>query len=206
VAVMRRGLLLGAMLAMAGARGALAQADFTATRALSFSTFVAGAERVTGIAGAQNTDVAAGFDMTFLPRRGLAPALELRGSIPVMKGDVASEEEFLGGLRLGKRLGHGSGRAQVYGNALVGRGQLHYFGAGLQVPGQYVFYTESHSTVFSPGGGLEVDPGGGFGLKLDVQYERYATPVTASGGAWATVASVGVVYRLNFDGRRRGRE
>jgi hypothetical protein len=191
--------------ASVAARPAAAQAVPTATQAVRLSVFAAGSERATGIAGAKNTDVTAGFDIAFLPVHGLTPALELRGSIPVAKGEVASEEEFLAGLRLGKRLGHGAGRAEVYGNALAGRGQIDYYGAGLQVPGQNVFYTESHTTVFSPGAGVELDLTGHFALRLDAQFEHYQTPVTTSGHAWAEVATAGVVYRFDFNGRKKGK-
>jgi hypothetical protein len=179
---------------------AAAQALPTATAPLQLSVFGGGSERAIRIAGAKNTDVTAGMDLGFLPVRGWYPVLELRGSMAVASGPIASEKEFLGGLRVGRRLGFrgngGSGPVRVYGDVLAGGGQLTYFGAGLQVPGQNVFYTLSHTLVFSPGGGVEVDVADGFALKLDAQVERYGTPVTATGHAWADVATVGVVYRF----------
>jgi hypothetical protein len=183
--------------------GALAQALPSATRAVSLSGFVAAGERDTGLAGARNTDVTAGVDIGLLPLGGWIPSLELRGSMPVVTGSVAGEREFLGGLQLARPLVAMDGRARVYGNVLIGRGQLDYYGAGLKVPGINVFYTESHSTIVSPGGGLELDGGGNFGLRIDAQFERYGTPVTVSGSAWAEGVTVGLVYRLNLDGRRR---
>jgi hypothetical protein len=191
--------LTGAMLS----RQAAGQAMSTATTTLQLSVFGGGSERGTGIAGAKNTDVTAGVDLGFLPVRGWYPALELRGSVPMSSGLIDSEKEFLGGVRFGRRLGFrgdtGAGPVRPYADVLVGRGQLTYFGAGLQVPGQNVFYTLSHTAVFSPGGGVEVDVSQRFALKLDAQAERYSTPVTASGHAWAGVVMVGVVYRLRFE-------
>jgi len=186
-----------AMLAAAGRAGA--QALPTATTALQLSVFGAAAERDPRLAaGARNTDVTLGVDFGFLPVWGIDPTLEVRGTKPVVKGDLANEEEFLVGLKVGKRLGP----LRPYGNVLVGRGQIKYPGFGLPVPGQNVFYTESHSSVLSPGGGVDVDVVGGFALKVDAQFERYSAPVTVSGSAVALVATVGVVYRLDFD---RGR-
>jgi hypothetical protein len=196
-------LLLAASLLSAGA--AMAQAVPTATQAVQLSVFAAGAERVTGIAGAKNTDITAGLDISFLPVHGLVPALELRGSYPVMQGNLVSEEDFLAGLRLGKRLGQGFGRVTPYGNLLVGRGQLDYLGLGLQVPGQNVFYTKSHSLIYSPGVGLDLDLTDRFALKLDAQFEHYSVPITTTGHAWAEVGAIGVVYRFDFNGRRKGK-
>ncbi len=193
--------LAGAMLA----RQAAGQAMSTATTTLQLSAFGGGSERATGIAGAKNTDVTAGVDLGFLPVRGWYPGLELRGSVPLSSGLVDSEKEFLGGVRVGRRLGAGAGPVRPYADVLVGRGQLTYFGAGQQVPGQNVFYTLSHTVVFSLGGGVEVDVSRRFALKLDAQAERYSTPVTALGHAWAGVAMVGVVYRLRFERAEMGR-
>jgi hypothetical protein len=180
-----------------------AQALPAMERPLQIAVFAAGAERATQRGGAQNLDLTAGVDIGLLPMGGWNPALEMRGSIPGMKGSTAGETEFLGGLRLGRRLGNGSGPTLACADLLVGQGQITYFGAGLPAPGQNLFYTQSNSLVLSPGGALEVDTGGGFALKLDTQFEHYATPVTTSGHAWATVITAGVVYRLDFDGRGR---
>jgi hypothetical protein len=178
------------------------QALPSATRAVAISAFAAGGERSLRVGGASNTEFTAGVDAGFLPIGGLRPMLELRGTYPVLKGDVAGEHEFLGGLRLGRR--SETGATTVYGNLLFGRGQLDYYGKGLQVPGSVWYYRESHSTIVSPGGGIELESGGGLALKLDLQYERYGTPVSASGSAWAAVATVGVVWRLDFERRPKG--
>jgi hypothetical protein len=193
--------LAGAMLA----RQAAGQAMSAATTTLQLSAFGGASERATRIAGAKNTDITAGIDLGFLPSHGWYPALELRGSLPMASGLVDSEKEFLGGILLGRRLGSGPGPVRPYANVLVGRGQVTYFGAGQQVPGQNVFYTMSHTLVLSPGGGLEIDVSRSFALKLDAQAERYSSPVTASGHAWAAVATVGVVYRLRFERAEMGR-
>jgi hypothetical protein len=179
-----------------------AQALPAAERPLQIAVFAAGAERATQLSGARNLDLTCGLDIGFLPLRAWSPAVEVRGSIPGSKGSIAGEAEVLGGLRMGRRLGDGSGPALVYVDLLFGQGQITYFGAGLQVPGQNVFYTQSNSMIVSPGGGLEVEMGGRFALRVDTQIERYATPVKTSREAWAMAATAGVVYRLDFDGRR----
>ncbi len=55
----------------------------------------------TGVGLAKNLDITAGADLEFRPFFTLYPAVEVRGSYPVEKGNVVSEENLLGGLRLG---------------------------------------------------------------------------------------------------------
>ena len=64
-------------------------------------------------------------------------------------------------------------------------------------------YTQSASTVLSPGGGVDYDLFGDFGVKADAQYQHWDTPVTTKGSFDSKVLSLGVVYHFGFNGGRR---
>jgi len=54
------------------------------------------------------------------------------------------------------------------------------------------------SSVYSLGGGADVDLGTHFGLKGDVQLQRYQSPITATGALYSKVFTVAFIYRLGF--------
>jgi len=64
-------------------------------------------------------------------------------------------------------------------------------------------YALTTTYVYSPGGGVDLDLTENLALKADAQFEHWGQTPTASGSVYSTVATVGVVYRLDFNHRRR---
>ena len=145
----------------------------------------------------KNLAITAGVDVTLRPFFGVSPGIELRGSFPVDSGGVAGERTLLGGLRLETRFRV----ARVYGDLLVGRGEIVYNPPFLDVSAQFL-YLQNISNVISPGAGAELDLSRHFAVRGDVQYQRYAAPVPA-GHVWATPLTAALVYRFDFN-RARG--
>ena len=157
---------------------------------MTLSAFAGVSANFTGVQLAGNKDVTAGFDIGFRPFAGFFPALEGRGLYPIVKGDVVNQENLLAGLRLGRR----KDRFNPYGDVLFGRGKLK-FPAGLAIPTGKFIVLSNTTNVFSLGGGLDYNLSRHFGAKADFQFQKYQTPVTASGSVFSKVFSVGMTYR-----------
>ncbi len=169
-----------------------AQADGAATRSLVISAFGGLSGVFTGLDTARNLSITGGVDLGFHPFYGLLPAVEVRGMYPVDGGSLIQEKNILGGFRLEKR----RGRFRLYGDALFGRGQIDYLNGGFfNSTGTYRYETTS-SNVFSAGAGASLDLTPQIAVFVDAQFQRYATPVTASGYLWSKPVTVGVTYRL----------
>lgn len=193
--------------------GAGAQARPTADRTLHPSAFVLFSGTYTGLGasplspnpglGGRNFTLTLGGDLGVLPFRRFDLAAEVRGSYPLNKGKVDSQKSILGGLRVSREpVGEGFfSRVRPYANVLVGRGAMDYRGSGYPVPG--LLYTRTVSTVYDAGGGFEVDITQQFSLKGDAQFQRWSTPVTASGHVYASQGGVGLVYRYGAGGSPR---
>jgi hypothetical protein len=173
-----------------GLRHAAAQAGSTASRGITPSVFAGLTGVNTGLDSGHNLSLTAGADFELLPHHILHPALEYRATYALAKGQVDSLKTNLGGLTLSRRYG----RFRPYADLLAGRGETTYATGGHQVPGKLVFYTLSSSNVFSLGGGTDVFAAGHVALKLDLQMQRYSSPVTASGHLYSETATLGVVY------------
>lgn len=191
-----RGLLLGLILMTLP--GVHAQVLPTARQTLQLSGFAGASGVYTGLAGGKNLSVTAGIDLTIRPYFGLSPTVEVRGTYPVDSGNVDSEENLLAGLLIGKRYRG----LHPYVDFLYGRGQITYSPA-YPNPSQTVYYLATTSGVLSPGGGVDLDLSRHFGFRADVQYQRYATPVTGSGNLYSTPITLGLIYHLDFN-RTRG--
>jgi hypothetical protein len=165
----------------------------TADAKLHLSAFAGATGTYTGLGNGRNLSFTAGVDLGFLPIRGLEPALEYRGTLALDKGAVDSQQNNLIGLKISRPLW----RAHPYIDVLYGRGEIDY-APPFQVPGKFVFYTQSSSNIVSPGGGGELDLTSNIALKLDLQLQRYATPVAASGHIFATATTIGLTYRFHF--------
>jgi len=48
--------------------------------------------------------------------------------------------------------------------------------------------------VYSGGGGAEIFATNQFALKVDLQIQRYSSPVTASGSLFSETATIGLTY------------
>ena len=90
------------------------------------------------------------------------------------------------------------GRLRPYGDILFGRGEIDFPLGQYDATGANL-YSASVGSVLSPGGGVEYDVDQHFAVRGDVQYQRYATPVTASGSLYATALMGAVVYRFDFN-------
>ena len=178
------------VLGLAAARAGSAQALSTAARGLAPSVFLGVSGVYTGINSGRNLSLTGGLDIAFLPGRKFQPALEYRGTFTMDQGAVDGEKNNVGGIRVTMPLK----RFQPYADGLFGRGEINYLGVGLEVPGKPIYYLQSSSNVLSVGGGVDVRLSTNLAFKADVQGQRYATPVTVSGHALATVGTLGLVY------------
>ncbi len=152
----------------------------------------------TGVGLAKNLDITAGADLEFRPFFTLYPAVEVRGSYPVDKGQVLGEKNLLGGLRLGRHVHPFS----PYGDVLFGRGKMNFANGGYPTPDGSFFVISDTSNVLSFGGGTDISLNGRWAAKADFQFQRYESPVTTTGYVYSKVFTVGLVYRIGARGLR----
>jgi hypothetical protein len=167
------------------------QGESTAQRKIMLSFFAGGTVSLTGIQGVRNYGMTLGADAALKQHLGVRPAIEVRGFLPFDSSALVSHKDVLAGLRVEKPLG----RVLPYVDALFGRSSVSYT-PFLPDPQGVYGYTRTSSNVYSPGGGVEYSLSPQFAIKGDAQYQRYSTPVTASGHAYATSLTVGVTYHL----------
>lgn len=177
-----------------------AQAASTATERLQLSAFGGITGVYTGLARGRNLSVTAGADLEMRRFYHLNPALEVRGTLPFDNGRVAGERNLLGGIRLSGSFG----RLHPYADVLFGRGELRYDPPALSYDRTFL-YTQTTSNVLSPGIGLEFRISPSFSVRGDAQYQRYATPVTASGHTNSKPITAAVTYHFNFNRHAIGR-
>lgn len=186
-----RPLILLTFVALAGGFAqAAAQAGSTASRGITPSVFAGATSVDTGLGSGKNLSITAGVDLDLRPDSLFHPALEYRGTYALAKGQVDSLKNNLVGLRISRRYR----RLRPYADLLAGRGETTYASGGYQVPGKLIFYTQSSSNVFSLGGGTDVFASGHLALRLDLQLQRYSSPVTASGRVYSEAGTLGVAY------------
>jgi hypothetical protein len=174
---------------------AVAQATPAATQNLHLSAFGGVTGSYTGLEGSRNLGITAGADVGFRSFYHLYPSLEVRGTYPVANGAIAGERNFLGGLKLEHpyRLFH------PYGDVLFGRNKIEYEMGGYPNSTCTCFYVDTIANILSFGGGVDIDLTPHFAAKFDGQFQRYETPVTASGAIYAKAFTAGIVYRLDFN-------
>jgi hypothetical protein len=170
------------------------QARPTATQTSRLSLFGGATGTFTGLDGGKNIGITAGADFSFRHFFGFRPAIEVRGTYPAYVGLVDGEKNVLAGLQVMRPIK----RINVYGDFLVGRGEIDY-PTGLFDPSFFHLYASSVSYVLSPGGGVEYDLSRHFAVRADAQYQRYSTPVTVSGKLYSTALTAAVVYRFDFN-------
>ena len=183
-------ILLPLCVVAAGLTHASAQSDSTASRTITPSVFAGVTDVSTGLDSGRNLSITAGVDLAFRPNSTLQPALEYRGMYAFDKGNVDSLKNNLGGLKLSRSYS----RIRPYVDILAGRGETTYANGGYQVPNKLIFYTQSSSNVYSLGGGADVFAAGPLALKVDLQIQRYSSPVTVSGHLYSETGTVGLVY------------
>ena len=173
---------------------AYCQADATDVRSMQLYAFGGATGTFTGIDGGKNLGITAGVDLGFGGFHDFLPTIEVRGTYPVDKGTLASESNFLGGLKVERQY-----RAfHPYVDVLFGRGQIDYEGVGQLNPSRTILYQRSNSNVFSFGGGVDYDISPSFAIKLDAQIQRWDVPVITSGSANAYSGTLGVLYRFGY--------
>jgi hypothetical protein len=172
-----------------------AQALPTATQMLRLSVFGGATGMDIGLAGSRTLGATAGLDVGVGRFFGLQPGIELRGTETTQGGVVSSEKEALIGATVGRTFGH----IQPYADFLFGRGLLDFGHGGYINSAQGLIYTSTPGNVLSPGAGINLILTEHFSVKLDGQYQRIATPVTATHYIYTTPLTFGVIYNFNFN-------
>lgn len=177
-----------------------AQSAPTASRAFEPSVFAGVTGTYTGLEESRNLSFTAGIDVGFHPFFGFLPAVEVRGTLPLDRGQLVGEKSALAGLRVEKRFN----RIRPYVNILAGRGELDYQNGGFIVPAQNYRYIQTTSNVISPGIGVEFDLTEHFAALLDGQFQHWDIPFSTGanpaepGSLYSKVGTIGVVYRFGW--------
>lgn len=187
--------IVGLFIFLCAASTARPQAAPAATQTLRISAFGGLTGNWTGLQGGKNLGFTAGGDLTLPAFRTFAPSIEIRGTYPFIEGNIDSQRNLLGGLKVERRYG----RIHPYGDILYGRGSIHYQKGGYPDLTGAFLYLQSPSNILSFGGGVDYDLNRTFAVKADFQIQRYSTPVTESGHIYAKPVTLGIVYRLNFN-------
>jgi opacity protein-like surface antigen len=191
-----RWMLMAALFAASySGKAAMGQAGPTAGRAARLSAFGAMTGVYTDVLGGHNLSFTVGADMSFRRFLGVNPSAEFRGMIPFDSGTIAGEKFLMGGLKFER----GFGAFHPYGDVLIGRGKIEWQNGGYH-PGD-VLYISSTSTVYSLGGGVDMDVTPNWAAKLDYQYQFWTTFPPYPGVPNPMLVTGGVVYRFDF-GRR----
>jgi hypothetical protein len=170
-------------------------ANATAVQRLQLSAFGGVSGVYTGFQSGKNLSLAAGIDLGLAPHFGVRPVVEVRGVYPVDKGQVDSQKDILGGLKVDFLLHH---RVHPYADFLFGRGQMNYGASGFYF-GNYI-YDITTTYVYSPGAGIDCQFSDHLALKIDAQLQRWAGPTpTASGVVYPKVGTLGLVYIFDFN-------
>ena len=179
---------------ISGVACAFGQARSTATETSRLSVFGGANGTFTGLESGRTTGITAGVDVSFRRFFTLLPSVELRGTLPLIKGKVDSQKNVLAGVQIAKPLGP----LRPYADVLFGRGQIDYHGGFPDPRGQFTYF-RTVSNVIAVGGGVDLDLTPHFALKADVQYQRYDTPVTVSGNLYSKALLGAIVYRFDFN-------
>jgi hypothetical protein len=173
-----------------------AQATPTASKLFEISAFGGITGTYTGLSGGRNLGITAGLDVGLRSYHGFRPILEGRGTYPIDGGEIDAQKSALGGIRVE----HGVLRnLTVYGDFLIGRGEIDYQNGGYPSPDGYYLFLSSTTTVLSPGAGVNYRFTDHFSGFLDGQFQHWDTPATPSGSIWAKPLTAGVRYRFNFN-------
>lgn len=172
-----------------------AQAIPTASQGNRLSAFGGVTGTYTGLEGGKNAGITAGIDLSFPAYHRYLPIFEVRGTYPVDKGTIDGQKNILFGLKVERQFG----RFHPYGDFLFGRGEIDYGAGGFPNYAGTITYQQSVTNVISPGVGVDFDVARQFAIKVDGQFQRYSTPVTASGHIYSKPVTIGVVYRFDFN-------
>ena len=168
----------------------------TASKLFDISTFGGINGTYTGLSGGKNLGLTAGVDVGIRSYRGFRPSLEGRGTYPIDGGHIAAQRSALGGIRVERSVLPG---LRVYGDFLLGRGQIDYQNGGYPSPDSNFLILRSTGNVFSPGAGAEYRFTRQLSGLIDVQFQHWDSPATPSGTLWSTPIMLGVRYHFNFN-------
>jgi hypothetical protein len=169
-------------------------ANATAVQRLQLSAFGGVSGVYTGLESGKNLSVTAGIDLDLEPHFGVRPVIEVRGLYPLDKGQISSQKDILGGLKVDFLLHH---RVHPYADFLFGRGQMDYGPYGFTF-GNYV-YDVTTTYVYSPGAGIDCQFSDHLAIKIDAQLQRWSSAPTASGDVYPKIGTLGLVYIFDFN-------
>lgn len=187
---------LAAATALIAANAHAQSSQPTASKLFEVSTFGGINGTFTGLSGGKNLGLTAGADVGIRSFYGFRPSLEGRGTYPVDGGHIDAQRSALGGVRVERFALPG---LRVYGDFLLGRGQIDYQNGGYPSPGGEYLILKSTGNVYSPGVGAEYHLIDHLTGLVDVQFQHWETPATPSGHLWSTPVMLGVRYRFNFN-------
>lgn len=187
---------LAAAAALAAMNAQAQMAQPTANKLFEISTFGGFNGTYTGLSGGKNLGLTAGVDVGIRSYYGFRPFLEGRGTYPVDGGHIDAQRNALGGVRVERFVLPG---LRVYGDFLLGRGQIDYLNGGYPEPNGEFLILKSTSNVYSPGGGAEYRFTDHFSGVIDAQFQHWDTPASASGHIWSMPIMLGARYRFNFN-------
>jgi hypothetical protein len=168
----------------------------TASKLLEISAFGGLTGTYTGLSGGRNLGITAGVDVGLRSYYGFRPFLEGRGTYPMDDGHIDAQKSALGGIRVERFVLPG---LHVYGDFLIGRGEIDYENGGYpSLSGNYL-YLSSTSPVVSPGIGAEYRLTEHISALADLQFQHWDTPAAPSGSLWAKPITLGARYRFNFN-------
>ncbi len=183
--VLKVALCLAPVVFAAAALGprANAQAMPTASKENSISVFAGGTYSNPQYGPYYDKGLTFGANIVEHLRHRIDPSIE--GRVNITTGTDVGERTYLGGLRVQTSL-----RAiHPYGDFLIGGGNIHFKLSNGQT------YVNGYSTVFSYGGGVDIDVYRQFQLKLDMQQQDWMLG-DAPFKPW--IAMAGVTYRFHF--------
>jgi hypothetical protein len=187
---------LAAATALLAANAHAQSSQPTASRLFEISTFGGINGTYTGLSGGKNLGITAGVDVGIRSYFGFRPFLEGRGTYPIDGGHIDAQRSALGGVRVERRI---LPSLRVYGDFLLGRGQIDYQNGGYPSPDGEFLILRNTGNVFSPGVGAEYRLTDHLSGLVDVQFQRWDTPATLSGHLWSTPILLGARYRFNFN-------
>jgi len=163
---------------------ASAQAVPTASRKYGFAGFLGGGTGSTDYGQADKAFIA-GLDLEFFPRwlGGLRPSLEVR--VTDMPGNDVGQKTLGAGFVLEKPMR----RLHPYGEFEAGYGIIDL--PVLHDPN----YTSDNSTIYNFGGGVNIDVGGPFALKIDYQEQSWKLG-NANSRLTPTMFTFGIKYTI----------
>ena len=170
-----------------------AQATPAASKSVDFSAFGGYLHDLPDYGPFGNNGATFGVNVTRYFHFPVAPSLEAR--VNIAPGKTARESSYLFGVRA---QGTVLRRFHPYADFLVGPGTIHF-----DVPPD-PGYTGDNSTVYSYGGGLDVDVAHNFQAKVDFQYQSWnlGTNYTLS----PSLTMIGIAYRFPFRAHNRQRD